>query len=686
MKTILLALLLGLALPATAAAGVTMTQREIPLGGARTLQAAAPRRFDMVAVHWQGPGSVLVSTRGLGGRWSGWTVADADTYPNRGSAENRLPGWRLGGLAWVGESTGARFRTRGRVTRLRAYYVESTVEATGTRRLEIAGSPPIVPRSAWNADESIRRAPPQYADALRFAVIHHTAGTNAYSPAQAAAIVRGIEVYHVEGNGWNDIGYDFLVDRYGRIYEGRYGGIDRPVIGAHALGFNVGSVGIAVIGDFNSSRITDAARKALVRLLAWRLDVAHVDPLSTLTVLSGGNPRFPEGVPVFLRAISGHRDTNFTDCPGGLLYAQLPEIAHEVSLTGNPKLYAPKVTGSIGGLVRFTGTLSGETPWTVTVTGPDGAVVATQNGFGPTLDWTWDASAAPPGQYTWAIDGPSMRGATGTLGKVVAFAVTGATATPAFVSPAGSQPSTTIAYTLTQAATVTATVVGPAGPVATLFSGPQAAGPQSLSYTPPATLVPGAYSVQIVAVSASGTSTSATVPFTIDTTLTAFAAAPAAVSLARGDAATVSFTLTNAAEVQVDVLRGGQVVATPATQTFPAGAQTVRWDGTLADGTKAADGSYTLRLTVTEPSGAVVETAPLVVDSTPPVLTVVSARQLRFRISEDATVDLVVGDRVWTSRRQAGPVSFWLRKRPFAYRVVVTDAAGNTVSRLLRTR
>ena len=147
------------------------------------------------------------------------------------------------------------------MTRLRAYYVESPVEKLGLRRLTIAGAPSIIPRSAWGADEEIRRAPPQYFDAVHFAVVHHTAGSNAYSPAQSAAIVRGIEVYHVDANGWNDIGYNFLVDKYGQVFEGRYGGVDRPVIGAHALGFNAGSVGVAVLGDYNSTRISAAARR-----------------------------------------------------------------------------------------------------------------------------------------------------------------------------------------------------------------------------------------------------------------------------------------------------------------------------------------------------------------------------------------------------------------------------------------
>ena len=176
--------------------------------------------------------------------------------------------------------------------------------------------------------------------------------------------MRGIEIYHVEGNGWNDIGYNFLIDRYGTIYEGRGGGITKNVIGAHALGFNNGTVGIALIGDFQNATPPPAMQKALVRLLAWRLDIAHIDPLSTVAYTSGGNAKFPAGKVAVLRAISGHRDTGPTECPGNDAYALLPAIAKRVSLTGLPKLYSPAVSGSLGGAVRFQARLSSSLPWT----------------------------------------------------------------------------------------------------------------------------------------------------------------------------------------------------------------------------------------------------------------------------------------------------------------------------------
>ena len=90
--------------------------------------------------------------------------------------------------------------------------------------------------------------------------------------------MRGIQLYHVQGNGWNDIGYNFLVDRFGTVYEGRYGGIERNVVGAHAQGFNTGSVGVAVSAPSSRERPRACGREALERLLAWRLDVAHADP------------------------------------------------------------------------------------------------------------------------------------------------------------------------------------------------------------------------------------------------------------------------------------------------------------------------------------------------------------------------------------------------------------------------
>ena len=218
-----------------------------------------------------------------------------------------------------------------------------------------------MPRSGWQANEAIRRAKPSYADTLRMAHVHHTAGTNTYTRLQAPAVVRAIQVYHVQGNGWNDIGYNALVDRFGTVYEGRYG--DRPERRRSArAGFNTGSFGIAVMGDFRAVEPPAAALDALARTLAWRLDIGHVDPIATFNGISSGNERFRPGIPVFLRVISGHRDTGLTTCPGERLYAQLPALARRVAALGLPKLYAPTATPDESGGIRLTARLSSSCP------------------------------------------------------------------------------------------------------------------------------------------------------------------------------------------------------------------------------------------------------------------------------------------------------------------------------------
>ena len=230
------------------------------------------------------------------------------------------------------------------------------------------------------------------------------------------------------------------------------------MIGAHAQGFNTGSVGVAVLGSYGTPPISAAAKASLEQLLAWKLDVAHVDPLSTLTWRSGGNPRFANGVPVFLRAISGHRDTGFTDCPGNALYAQLPQIAKDVAALGGPKIYAPLSPRSGEGQVRFTAQLTAAQPWTVTVTDSPGAQVAQGAAPAPRrLDL--GRVAAPPDRYSWTIASAGARSATGTLGATRRSPCRRRRR----CRPGGAGRDRDVAYTLTSPATVTATLVSPTG-------------------------------------------------------------------------------------------------------------------------------------------------------------------------------------------------------------------------------
>ena len=139
------------------------------------------------------------------------------------------------------------------------------------------GQPPIIARRAWAQGMAHPRVAPGYG-AVRMAFVHHTENPNGYAPGEVPAMLRAIFVFHRYVNGWNDIGYNFVIDLYGRIFEARAGGIDEPVVGAHAGGYNLVSTGVAVLGSFTSRRISPAAQRALERLLAWKLSLHGISP------------------------------------------------------------------------------------------------------------------------------------------------------------------------------------------------------------------------------------------------------------------------------------------------------------------------------------------------------------------------------------------------------------------------
>ena len=215
------------------------------------------------------------------------------------------------------------------------------------------------------------------------AFVHHTASGNGYSAAEAPAVVRGIYAYHTKSLHWSDVGYNFLIDRYGTIYEGRYGGVARGVIGAQVLGFNTGSTGISVIGTFSDATPPSRAVTSLERLLEWKLDVHHVDPLGTGTLVCGYGQKFATGQRVTFPAIAGHRDANYTDCPGGRLYAQLPNVRKVVARTGQPKIYGfivgdPSISPNGDGVRDRTTigfTVSQTATWTVEIRDDAGRLV-----------------------------------------------------------------------------------------------------------------------------------------------------------------------------------------------------------------------------------------------------------------------------------------------------------------------
>ncbi|MGW7744411.1 N-acetylmuramoyl-L-alanine amidase [Streptomyces chartreusis] len=187
----------------------------------------------------------------------------------------------------------------------------------------IGPRPRIVTRRGWGANESWRERQFAYTNKVKAAFVHHTASGGKYWCTQAPSLIRGIYRYHVLSMGWRDIGYNFLVDKCGNIYEGRAGGVAKAVLGAHTRGFNSNSMGIAVLGSYGSTKPTVATVNAISRLTAWKLGLYGANPRGKTYLTSGGGNLFRKGRNVRLNVISGHRDGFSTECPGRLLYAKL---------------------------------------------------------------------------------------------------------------------------------------------------------------------------------------------------------------------------------------------------------------------------------------------------------------------------------------------------------------------------
>ncbi|MFF5345619.1 peptidoglycan recognition protein [Streptomyces althioticus] len=190
----------------------------------------------------------------------------------------------------------------------------------------IGPRPAITTRRGWGADESLREKSFVYTSKVKAAFVHHTASGNNYSCSQAPSLIRGFYRYHTRSLGWRDIGYNFLVDKCGRIYEGRAGGVAKPVQGAHTMGFNSKTTGIAVIGSYGSKKPSSKAVKAVARLTAWKLGLHGMNPKKTTSLTSGGGNLYAKGKKVKMKVISGHRDGFNTSCPGGKLYKKLGSV------------------------------------------------------------------------------------------------------------------------------------------------------------------------------------------------------------------------------------------------------------------------------------------------------------------------------------------------------------------------
>ena len=335
--------------PLAAPARASAATGGVALGGWRRdasgalRSAVVERPFSLAGVAWRGASPGPVEVRALrDGRWSRWTGLSTCSLhgPDGARARCATDPW------WSGPAEAAQVRVRRVSPALRLHLLDSTPVPRARAAQVVApppGAPSILPRSAWGGERVPPRDP---ADLGRvdLAFVHHTVTTNDYTSSESPQIVQGIARYHRDVNGWDDIGYQFLVDRFGTIFEGRAGGIDQAVVGAQAQGFNAVSFGVACLGTFGSDGVPDPVVEALAQLIAWKLVAHGAAPSGTVAVRSAGGStnRFPKGTEVVLDRVSGHRDGNATACPGDALYAQLPALRARVAARAGA-LAAPAV-------------------------------------------------------------------------------------------------------------------------------------------------------------------------------------------------------------------------------------------------------------------------------------------------------------------------------------------------------
>jgi len=329
-----------------------VTEIALPEASARraaSVPARSTASFSLLGVTWprttgaEPAVTVMVRVRSAG-RWTGWQrlAVDHEHTPDRVEGAQGRDGTEP---LWVGAADGVQaIVTASAGTTLRGAKVslvdpgtsgqdsptelDSRATTSGVSAAAVSPAPypqpAIITRRAWGADESLRDynpdcSVPSYTSTIRAGFVHHTAGSNTYSAAESAGLVRAMYAFHVKSRGWCDLGYNFLVDRYGRVFEGRYGGVHVPVLGAHTGGYNTNSFGVSLMGEFTSTEPTAEIMESTARVLAWKLDGHYRNPRGT-TVL--GDKTF--------NVIAGHRDATATECPGARVYARLPWLRTRV--------------------------------------------------------------------------------------------------------------------------------------------------------------------------------------------------------------------------------------------------------------------------------------------------------------------------------------------------------------------
>ncbi len=352
------------------------------------------------------------------GRWGGWqqmVVSDDDHAPDPGTEEAKHSRGGTEPYVVTGDDVQVRVLSEKSsvasdvrldvIDPMSSPADDDAVAAPGAASAA-AARPTIYTRQQWGADESLRTGEPSYGT-VKAGFVHHTVDSNSYTSSQVPAIIRGIYSFHVKGRGWSDIGYNFLIDKFGRTWEGRYGGIDQPVIGAHTGGFNSQLFGAAAIGTYSTTTPPSAVLTAYSKLLAWKLGISHVDPATTVLL---------DGMTTKVYTVSGHRDAagtvNDTECPGNALYSKLSTLRANAKKLQGTMFYGPKVSstswfyGAAGPTI--TARPSTNLTWSLQVKSPCRTeTLATAKGSatttgGITAAWNGKLASgawAPPGYY-----------------------------------------------------------------------------------------------------------------------------------------------------------------------------------------------------------------------------------------------------------------------------------------------
>ncbi|MCJ7779405.1 MAG: N-acetylmuramoyl-L-alanine amidase, partial [Acidimicrobiia bacterium] len=349
--------------------------------------------FTMAGFTWEGRAPSAVWYRvGDGIGWSEWRELHFDVGHGPDPGTSEYVAQRSGtDPVYVGEQERIQFRFSDELPREgRAVLIDTTtrtqplveqlVDHLVPAQADAAPAQPnIKPRTAWDPGNQCapRRAPEEIQ--VTMAVVHHTGIDRAYRASEVPGIILGYCLYHRDSRGYDDVAYNLFVDRFGTVWEGRAGGVDKGIRGGHTAGFSSYSTGIALIGNYTNTSPSSAQRTALENLLAWKLGVHNLDPEGTTTVVSKGSYKYDEGVTVTVPVINGHRDLQHTTCPGIVMYNALPSVRSRVATTWKPPAgdyYSDPVAGN------FTGDGA-----------PDGAVYRASDGTWSVTDGTSGATS-----------------------------------------------------------------------------------------------------------------------------------------------------------------------------------------------------------------------------------------------------------------------------------------------------